>query len=252
MMNERFDDQAYEKFVAAAESAGFDRVNDEERLRALFVEAAGAPLPVENTIEKLARVTNQVCSVLKGGAPVGTGFLIGPKQVLTAHHVLNGATSVVCVFNNIRFLRRNVSTGSATRVAARVTERVSADLNGNVQPDHLDFAVLELELPVGNGSRGFVTLDQNDIEDGETVYIVDHPENVPAVVFSAGTVTAPFSNEDGLIFFHNASTAHGASGAPVFNDQFELIGMHRSGPQEGMPNNHAVSTTVIKRVLDGP
>ena len=240
------DEAAYAKFREVAPKLGLHPsfLRDEQSLRALFAFfSQGKPLPVEETLEALARATNQVCSLVSTAQNVrlGTGFLVGEDRVLTASHVLPArAEAMVCSFNNIVFTDNEVITKDLTEVEVGRVVFVSQEDGGGVSAGHLDFALLELKKKIGGPPRGFVSLQKNRIDLNDSVYIVDHPGGGPTVVFSGGNVTKPFNNVSDLVFVHSASAADGSSGAPVFDNQFDLIGMHRA-PQEAVSSSQIIT-----------
>ncbi|HRN57357.1 MAG TPA: serine protease, partial [Agriterribacter sp.] len=75
---------------------------------------------------------------------------------------------------------------------------------------------------------------QDDAPPGERVYIIGHP--------AGGTLQLSF--QDNLLLDHEDPRIHyrtpttgGSSGSPVFNQQWELIGLHHAGSGE-MPRLH--------------
>jgi len=244
-------DSAYEQLA----NAYLAKENKAAATKALIdYSNAGGRSP--ETLKKLAKATNQVCALVADGteAHLGTGFLIKTNRVLTAFHVLpEDDAKIVCLFNNITFDGSSVRSQEMLRVAVKNIERKSPKPpdDAAVTKEHLDFAVLELQANAGADPRGFVELGPKRIDLDKEAFVVGHPGSGLQVVFSAGKITKEFMDATDLVFFHNASADHGESGAPVFNANFDVIGMHRA-PGKEKNENEAVSTSVIHRVIDGP
>jgi endonuclease G len=177
----------------------------------------------------------------------GTGFLISPRLLLTNNHVLPSAASAR--FSQVEFRFENGVDG-----------RPRATHVFDLQPDtlflthrELDFsvvAVAEQARPDGGPPQplarfGFnrISRDQGKILLGESINIVQHPDGRPKQV-------ALQQNElvDRLDDFlhYRTDTAPGSSGSPLYNNQWEVVGLHHSGVPERDANGKilAVDGTV--------
>ncbi len=156
----------------------------------------------------------------------GTGFMVSPQLLLTNNHVLENA--------------------EAGR-EARIVFKFQDDPAGNAQPtvtfalapEHffltskpLDFsliAVVERSVE-GRGIEEFGWLrlieDEGKVINGEYVTIVQHPNGHPKqIALRENQIIDMMEN---FIHYHT-DTAPGSSGSPLFNDQWEVVGLHHSG-----------------------
>ena len=70
-------------FNVDAIEEGCEKVNLES-----ILELANRPLDADTWSKRLREVISQVCRIEKDGKSFGTGFLVGPRTVLTSYHVL--------------------------------------------------------------------------------------------------------------------------------------------------------------------
>ncbi|MBY5772141.1 hypothetical protein HFN63_18810 [Rhizobium leguminosarum] len=189
-------------------------------LEVVFLEAALA----------VARTVARVRVGSSNGALVGygTGFLVSPRLLLTNWHVLKAAD-----------VARNSSAefGYETRLGD------GAARNGAIfklRPDKfflsdqaLDFALVALDPTAAGGeelvSYGFNALVNDDlslITKGQFANIIQHPSGQPKqLAFRQNEVI-----EKPESFLHyRTDTAPGSSGAPVYNDQWQVVALHRAG-----------------------
>ncbi|WP_225878632.1 trypsin-like serine peptidase [Spongiactinospora rosea] len=161
--------------------------------------------------------------------PIGTGFLVSPRLLLTNHHVFPGA-------------------GAATQAVAEFDAQVTIDNVPGVStrfaldpggfflahPD-LDFALV-LVAPDADGRPAGETFGWNRLSVqtgklviGEPVNIIGHPN---------GRLKEISIRENRLevrldaFLQYQTDTEPGSSGSPVFNDQWEVTALHHSGVPE--------------------
>lgn len=156
----------------------------------------------------------------------GTGFMVSPRLLLTNNHVLENA--------------------EAGR-EARLVFNFQDDSEGNTQPTvtfaldperffltskPLDFSLIAVsERSVeGRGIEEFGWLrlieDEGKVINGEYVTIVQHPNGQPKqIALRENQIIDMLEN---FIHYHT-DTAPGSSGSPLFNDQWEVVGVHHSG-----------------------
>ncbi|OXC73412.1 trypsin-like serine peptidase [Caballeronia sordidicola] len=210
-------------------------------------------------------ITGHVCMVEIDGNPEGTGVLVGPDQVLTAHHVVesqlvqaaSGAPGTC-----------TAAAGSAGRVKCRFDFAVRRGLGGRKQlfhgnyvsvaddwlgphsPPHsderagrappdspeshtLDYALITLDGSAGTQTNGRGTVrgwsalasPPRPLEPFGSLRIIQHPSGAP-VKSADGFVTAIGKNAR-LRYY--VSAANGSSGAPCWNKEFELVAIHNLG-----------------------
>jgi len=167
-------------------------------------------------------------AMLKNGAPVrylGTGWLLTDSLVMTNHHVINA---------------RNEGEGNALeadlRLQAQSTEaQMDFDADGLAGTElaidellawetNLDYAVLRIpatgRTPLRRASKAI-----ENINEPVPVNIIQHPGGrskrygIRNNLVSASTATE-------LRYF--TDTESGSSGSPVFNDQWEVVALHKA------------------------
>ena len=203
----------------------------------------------------------------------GTGFLLGPDLVLTAMHIfeplneLNFAMvpeSYRVIFDHLQGapLSRAEPAPSGVRCVRlaqdwQVAGARSLDKDGEIaEPDerqqdlmkeHLDFVLIRLAEPVGLepvspwGGRARAWIKLPDVQTPqslmfqERLVITQHPAGSPQCLdFGRFERVCPSQTR----IFYSVSTEQGSSGAPCFNQKFELVGMHNA---KFKPENCAVA-----------
>jgi hypothetical protein len=165
---------------------------------------------------------------------IGTGFLVAPDLVLTAHHVvenLNPARplveTAVCRFEYINNWDRK---GRVVRFM-RPQWQVALSLPGGIEkypggsepgPDELDFALIRLEHPIDAEPVRFAT---DAAEPKDPLIVLQHPRRAPLRVAFGQTIAY---NANGTRLQHNAGTETGSSGSPCLNQRLEVVGLHNA------------------------
>jgi endonuclease I/V8-like Glu-specific endopeptidase len=163
-----------------------------------------------------------------GGSPhgFGTGSLVSPRLLLTNHHVLDSAPAAAASLVELGF--EEVALGRRTPGEAFT-----------LQPDALFVTDAELDFtlvavaPVSAGGRALADYGHNrliaqtgKVLVGEALNIVQHPDGRPKVVALRENELVTILDD----FLHyRADTNPGSSGAPVYNDQWQLVALHHSG-----------------------
>lgn len=222
-------------------------------------------LGVVDVVKDLVAIANQTCAVYEGANRLGTGFLIGKDGsgdlVITCQHVVDDASdilNVTFVFNNIVLSGPNG--GSRVAKVASATPLLSGPVyNGTGEPaaGDLDFCVLSLDAKVGqdtvgNAARGTIQvppLNQPIPLDPGFVQLIGYPGQ-QGVSFAGGDLTG--LRQAQTRFLHDAFSASGDSGSPVFNADMKLIGLN-CGPVNAKANpplNDAIDFQQIHDLAD--
>lgn len=188
---------------------------------------------------------------------VGTAFLVGPDIVLTCHHVVANLVLESDVTEKLRFrfdFKR--STDGIKLIDGHVVKpsrdwlilhapAASAEIDPHFfqcEPadGELDFALIELERPIGNEpvgtpntnipgrSRGWIHLRDDTalapFAPKDITFILQHPDG-DALQMAAGSVIEILPCR----VRYDANTLPGSSGSPCFNASLDLVAMHHNG-----------------------
>lgn len=188
-----------------------------------------------NFLDRGRRAAAAVCRIkvpADGGAWFGTGFLVGPRLLLTNHHVL-------------------ASPDEASQAGAQFA--YEHDLDGvlqdpvcfNLAPHEVFYTNAELDFtfvavtPLSDGGVPLARFGRLPLlpisgkaVDGEWVSIVQHPGGEAkqiaihaSQILELDPVAAAGINLDAFIHY-STDTEPGASGAPVMNDQWQVLALH--------------------------
>jgi endonuclease G len=157
----------------------------------------------------------------------GTGWLIGPKHVITNHHVINArdpgepladASDFACQARKttVQFDYDNENSAGEKFAVAQLS---AADAK-------LDFAILELDREAG---RSPLSIWGKPIEltaaSRLPLNIIQHPGGQPKQMAIRNNLAAAISGSD-LAYY--TETNGGSSGSPVCNDRWQVLALHRS------------------------
>jgi V8-like Glu-specific endopeptidase len=177
----------------------------------------------------------------------GTGWLIGPRHVITNHHVINARSESEPLAAEPD-LRRQAETASvqfdydhvdATGTEATVRE-LSAWVAWNSAPA-LDYAILELAEPV---PRAPLTLSPTSLLTYASavapVNIIQHPGGNPKQIGVRNNLTSALLDDE-LHYF--TDTMRGSSGSPVCDDLWRVVALHRAEYRLRTPTNFQGKST---------
>ncbi|HEX7184437.1 MAG TPA: trypsin-like peptidase domain-containing protein [Thermoanaerobaculia bacterium] len=174
-----------------------------------------------------------VCRIVTRDS-LGTGFLIARGVLMTNNHVLESASAASGSIAEFGFEERGV------RIAAAI------------QPDRLFITNVDLDFTI-------VAVDDSRIGDiapipilrspatitrGELVNIIQHPDGRPKeVALQENDVVRVLDK----VIEYRTDTEAGASGSPVFNNEWNLVALHHSGVEEpgGSALNEGVRMSAI-------
>jgi S1-C subfamily serine protease len=182
-----------------------ERIIGENTLRDLFV---------------LELALDAARAVVRISTPVslGTGFMVAPDLLMTNHHVIPDATTAahsVYTFN-YQIDRHRVETPASSHQAAA---------GGSFYTNRdLDISVIQLDdtLPAFDA----LVLRAERAGHDQRVTIIQHPGGHYKKISMQNNFVV-YSDEN--IIQYTTSTEPGSSGSPVFNAEFEVIGVHHAG-----------------------
>jgi Trypsin-like peptidase domain len=213
-------------------------------------------------LSRFETIKRQVCRVEVDGGPLGTGFLVGPRAVVTNWHVVKAAreqgrqNTLACRFDYRRLADGGVSAGTSIPVASVADERPcsSAELTKTPDdpppaPNELDYALLELRAPVTE--RGYLKLaDPPPAARSDPLIIVQHPSGDP-LQFAIDQEAIIGLVHGGLRLRYSTNTAPGSSGSPCFNMDWNLLALHHLGDPGASPSpyNQGVPVDLIRKSI---
>ncbi len=177
--------------------------------------------------ERAARTVARISLQQKGRVVgFGTGFLVGPRLLMTNHHVLPDAASAAEAFAEFDCeLDRDGVPKPLLRFDLDPGALYFTD-------EHLDATVVALRPgPTGRHAGDDLGWNQligaqGKIITGESVNVIGHPNGRPKEI--AIRNNAVLNQLDDFLHYE-ADTLPGNSGSPVFNDQWEVVALHHSG-----------------------
>jgi endonuclease G, mitochondrial len=156
----------------------------------------------------------------------GTGFLVGPGLLLTNNHVLETPAQAA-------------ASAAEFGYEQDLTGRVQVGTNFGFDPDTLfvtdptlDYTLVAVQPDNGAGATlsglGWSRLVRQEGKAirGEFVNIIQHPGGQPKALALRDNQLVDVLER--FVHYHT-DTAPGSSGAPVYNDQWEVIALHHSG-----------------------
>lgn len=149
----------------------------------------------------------------------GTGFLVAPDLLLTNHHVLPDAATVEAA--TVEFNYQVNWAGEMEPV-----RRYKLDASHHATSEPLDYALARVRDSPGE-LFGFVDLaKRSEPTVNDFVSIIQHPQGgTKQICFTDNKVSAVF----GDVLQYSTDTEPGSSGSPVFNQRWEIVGLHHRG-----------------------
>ena len=189
----------------------------------------------------------------------GTGFLVGPDLILTAYHVVapaiegpEGSRAITLHFDyKLPANGETISPGTVCRIARKDWIAAACPSGPEADLRALDYAILRVEgspgsEPIGGDRaepgaepRGWITVPGRPfgLVPGSPLLIAVHPPAGPLQV-SVSAKGIIGLNPAGTRLLYKVNTRPGASGAPCFDANWELIAMHQFtqvSAEQGLP-----------------
>lgn len=166
-------------------------------------------------------------------AELGTGFLISPSLFLTNMHVIRDAAAARGTV--VTFDRELDETGAPRAPTAYLLDPDSFALFS--PEDALDYALVALGRrqsgPATPEELGYCILSNSPDKHvlGMNCNIIEHPNGLPKLIAIRNNLLTARTD---TTLLYETDTEQGASGAPVFNDDWELVALHHWGqPHNG-------------------
>ena len=203
-----------------------------------------------------AQRAKAVALVREDGVPRGTGFLIGGGLFITCFHVLPDRQRVASYSVEFGYWQQG-------EMAATATYTLDSASFWLTSPEHeLDCTLVALgERYAGAADLtqlGVIMLsDQADKHRlGMAVNIIQHPGGAQQQVALRDNyllARGEEGSEAANVLHYTADTDEGSSGAPVFNDSWQLVAMHHGAAQDdsGTPINEGIRVSALVRWLQG-
>lgn len=178
-----------------------------------------------------ARTVGRVHIITPGGdRGFGTGFLVAPRLLLTNNHVLPDVATARGSF--VEFNYQNGVDGAPQSSSVFQLQPDEFFLTDS-DPKGLDFTLVavapisrEPQVPLSRFGYNPLSAAKGKINKGECINIIQHPNGEPKQLAL---------QENKLVdrldrFLHyETDTMPGSSGSPLYNNQWEIVGLHHSG-----------------------
>jgi len=228
-------------------------------------------LDVRAWYHEYLKIESCVCRIEQDGAPLGTGFLVGPQAVLTNWHVVetakaaNNLDRIGCRFDYVRLASGARKDGLTVLLANNDGDHGLVDYSPygenegrNIhipppKPDELDFALLRLERAVGDEeNRGWIPLPASLSKPpvGDPVQIVQHPDGASMkLVIDTNAVLKTDDNTPRIRYTTN--TEPGSSGSPCLTMDWRLFGLHHYGDPEWLEPkfNQGIPAALVRDMI---
>jgi endonuclease G len=200
--------------------------------------------------EMAARPVGRIAVPQSDGTLYGTGALIGPRLIITNHHVIDSYSSAQGA--SIEFGFYDPEQGQSAPVQ-------SFSLNPAevfVTHSDLDFSVVAVDTSTNAssiesfGMVGLIPFSGKALV-GEHVNIVQHGDGGPQTLsMRSNTVVDVFDDW----IHYTSDTEPGASGSPVFNDSWQAVAIHHASvpaddASQGMVNEGIRISSIVQRLV---
>ena len=149
----------------------------------------------------------------------GTGSLVAPGLALTNHHVISDSSMLPGVSTKFNYQDNFRGESEPSKV-------YKAKPGGMFRAvKELDYAIFEVE---GEPEKeyGYLPLASRDVKQGDRINIIQHPNGSPKKISMQNNLVEYVG---GNVLQYVTSTNPGSSGSPVFNDGWQVVGLHHAG-----------------------
>lgn len=193
------------------------------------------PFLNSSMLTKGSRVTSSVCKIeTVDGIAFGTGFLVAPDLILTNYHVIPKARAVDKK-TKARFLDIMDEYGNRQRgFVVDIKELITfSEYDKNDSSEYLDFSLLKLSVNIEEKFQIKPIIINPEVisNEGDMSIIVQYPggkseagQPLQFVLDAKSKIIKKVKNR----IRYTTNTRNGSSGAPVFNLNWEVIGIHHA------------------------
>jgi endonuclease G len=237
------DDQSSDRAIAQISSAVLDLLDDAERVlrnsdrlpvkQVPFDLPAREPALLEkvwgtNTLKSLSWLheglnrAKSVCRVVSP-AGLGSGFVMGSSMLVTNNHVLDSAAQADAA--TVEF---NFEEDESGRLCPVTSYRLDPTrFATNPELDCTVVKIAQANVAIGISAWGRLTGETAKLPQlGDHVTIIQHPNGgLKQIGLTANEVVNIFGSR----LHYMTDTLPGSSGSPVFNDDWQVIAIHRAG-----------------------
>jgi hypothetical protein len=164
------------------------------------------------------------------GTGIGTGVLVAQNLLLTCNHIFT-KTRVEKAW--VRFGYKSDSYGTE--------DTYELDLNFVEHHPHLDYALIRLQpTPSLQPIRPVNVI----LDSGQKIRLIHHPQGKPVEISGLGEIVQVGQD----YIDHNLNTDAGSSGAPIFNDAWQFVAIHRGNPGIDRPTKGTMEGKPISAI----
>ncbi len=179
------------------------------------------------------------------GANVGTGFLLSDNYIVTNNHVLCDSTEA-----EKAIVQFNYEESEALSAVKPINYRLNPAKAFLTSVEH-DWSIVKIKEDA-NSQFGYLQMKSDGIKTGDFVNIIQHPGGgLKQIGVYRNIVT--YIDQD--IIQYLTDTEPGSSGSPVFNSDWEVVGLHNSSgfAQEKVAGSDLLRNQGINinRVIEG-
>lgn len=162
------------------------------------------------------------------GVGFGTGFMVSPRLLMTNNHVL--PSPVAAKYSEVEFDYQNNSAGRPLPLVPFALEPQTFFMT-DVDLDFTLVAVADgsrqgTPVPLSRYGWSRLIAEEGKILIGEHVNIIQHPKGQYKQFVSRANELVDLLETH---LHYVTDTEQGSSGSPVYNDQWEVVGLHHSG-----------------------
>ncbi|MFJ8888133.1 trypsin-like peptidase domain-containing protein [Streptomyces sp. NPDC102402] len=184
-------------------------------------------------LELAPAVTRLLVTFSDGRQQHGTGFRIGDNVLLTNHHVLFDCSTTGAAVTAVEAWFGYETDFDGRHLAHQTVPCGPESIAGN---EETDWAVIETTGPMPRETAAIELPRHTSISNGDRVYIIQHPSGGPKKV---GLHSNVVRHVDAKVVQYWSHTEQGSSGAPVFDQKWNLVALHhrwvRTGPLSSPP-----------------